>query len=72
MTTILESLQASDNTLLSKRTFAVSAGQTLHSVSNQYSDAGFDFEITETPIVVLLPQFRMFLITVIIIFVLLI
>ena len=44
----------SDNTsLLSKRTFAVSAGQTYFIAwSNQYSDAGFDFEITETPIVV--------------------
>ena len=47
------SCDADNTSLLSKRTFAVSAGQTYYIAwSNQYSDAGFDFEITETPIII--------------------
>lgn len=41
------------NSLLSKITFLVAAGQTYYIAwSNQYSSEGFDFELLETPIIV--------------------
>jgi hypothetical protein len=43
----------SNTSLLSKKTFVAAAGQTYYIAwSDQYSAEGFDFEITETPIVI--------------------